>query len=163
VRLPIFCPRSDTYMKEIDLPHNQVALVDDEDYERCKNIKWHMGAKGYVMSNKGVYLHRFIMNTPKGLDTDHIKGNKLDNRKSKLRVATRSQNNVNKGKSSKNAKSSKFKGVCWDKNRERWMAFTTYKNRFISFGRFDNELEAARIYNDKIIKYYKGFAKLNEV
>jgi hypothetical protein len=139
---------------------NNKILLDKNDYEQLKDISWHIGAKGYVMSNNNLYLNRVIMKTPKGMDTDHINGNKLDNRKQNLRIATRTQNNLNKGKQSTKA-SSKYKGVGWDKNRSLWMSFTTIKNKFKSFGRFKTEKEAAIKYNQEIIKYYGGFAKLN--
>lgn len=143
------------------LLHNKKVLLDKLDFERLKDIDWHLGAKGYVMSNKNDYLHRVIMATPKGMDTDHINGNKLDNRRQNLRVCTRSQNNLNKGKFGN--KTSKFKGVGWDKNRNLWMAFTTYKNKFKSFGRFKTQKEAAIKYNQEIINYYGEFARLNNI
>jgi hypothetical protein len=94
-------------MKELALKHGRVALVDDEDYERCIKHKWHLTAAGYVKKGRGggvffvkghryeypaVTLHRFVLHKeiPTTLDIDHIDGNPLNNQKSNLRVMTRS-------------------------------------------------------------------------
>lgn len=78
---------------------NKIAetIVDAEDIDRVKNIKWKLSASGYAMNtpkNKpNKHLSRLIL----GVDTfvDHINGNTLDNRKCNLRVATKSQNQMN--------------------------------------------------------------------
>lgn len=46
----------------------------------------------YLMNDKRQYIHRVIMNAPKGMVVDHINHNTLDNRKSNLRVVTNSEN-----------------------------------------------------------------------
>jgi len=46
--------------------------------------------------NKGVLLHRFVMNAPKGTVVDHIFHDSSDNRKSQLRVCTNAENCQNK-------------------------------------------------------------------
>lgn len=90
--------------KQILLSQDQVAVVDDEDYDYLLSLgKWTFHSQGYayrwdrtVTPNKCLLMHRVIMNTPEGKDTDHINGNKLDNRKDNLRAVSRTLNNYNK-------------------------------------------------------------------
>ena len=91
-------------MKEIPLAQGKVALVDDEDFEEMSKVTWHLVkshntcyAHGYIKhsSKKMVYMHRLILKTPEDMDTDHINGNGLDNRKENLRVVTHCENQRN--------------------------------------------------------------------
>lgn len=102
-------------MKEIQLNKDQVALVDDDEFERVNAFKWHAtwnkDTRSFyarrTINNKGkfttILMSRFIMNTPKGLTCDHINHNTLDNRKSNLRNCTPSQNSLNRRTRADNA------------------------------------------------------------
>lgn len=140
-------------MKLIPLSKGEYGRVDDEDFERLNQHKWFISANGYAVRNREdwktnpglIRMHRVIMNTPEGLDTDHRNGNKLDNRKRNLRICTRSQNNANIRKY-KN-KSSTYKGVCWDKSRKKWLVSLKQGYNQIHIGRFDSEIHAAMAYD----------------
>lgn len=147
-------------MKEIILKSGEKALVDDEDYELLNKFKWQYQL-GYAVRNIKVYMHRDIIKTEEGLETDHINGNKLDNRKENLRKVTQSQNQANR-KKGKN-KSSIYKGVIWHKRRNHWLAQITINRKKIYLGSFNNEIDAAKAYNEAAIKYFGEFARLNEV
>ena len=94
---------------KIKLTQNKIAIIDDSDYEKVKDHKWWA-----IKANKGVFyavgkklgkrvwMHRILGNTPKGMFTDHINGDGLDNRKCNLRVATHSLNMRNKALSKNN-------------------------------------------------------------
>jgi len=56
-------------------------------------------------------LHRLILNAPKEFDVDHIHHNTLDNRKSEIRLATKSQNQTNRLGAQVNNTSSGIRGV----------------------------------------------------
>src|SRR4030066_2184242 len=112
-------------MKEIKLTRGKVAIVDDEDYEWINQWKWHCNGQGYAERHCDIpgkrtmiKMHRLILNTPNGMETDHINHNRLDNRKSNLRVRTRSQNAINTPIRSSNT--SGKKGVDWKKNVGKW-------------------------------------------
>ena len=80
------------------------AIIDIEDVELCKKYKWHIKRDrrtSYAISNgeSRVFLHRLVMNYSGNDDVDHINRNGLDNRKSNLRIVTRSANIMNQDES----------------------------------------------------------------
>ena len=90
------------------------VLVDDEDLELIKPFSWFANAKNYVQGTKyrGVkkvrhYLHRLIMNPPAHLQIDHINKDRLDNRRSNLRIVTRQENQYGKKSSNDHNKTGK--------------------------------------------------------
>lgn len=110
-------------------------IFDEDDRSIVGSHNWYVNKGGYAIhrTRKGtIRLHRLINNTPDGLDTDHINGNKLDNRRSNLRTVTRSQNMFNVDRTN----------VCWDKERNRWI--THLGRKFI--GRYDTKEEAIKAY-----------------
>lgn len=125
-------------MKEVRLYKDKgVALVDDEDFERVSQYKWHIdrGYAAMTISGKGImYMHRFINNTPKGMSTDHINRNKLDNRRSNLRTCTQRENNTNMKLRGDNT--SGHRGVTWHKNDKRWQAQINIQGRLLYLGQY---------------------------
>lgn len=100
---------------------NQVILIDSEDFERCKSVSWCVDNVGYAngcYKRKTVRMHRFILNAPKGFEVDHINHNRLDNRKSNLRIVTHQENqhNLAIGKSN----TSGYKGVYYNIAHNKW-------------------------------------------
>lgn len=138
-----------------DINYNEKAraLIDLDDIEKCKPYKWVYRNDGYVsakINNKGVKLHRFIANTPKGKHTDHINRNRLDNRKSNLRICSQSENNLNKGNYKNN--SSGRKGI---KIKDgKYEAALKYKKVKYYLGFFDKFEDAVKAREEAEIKYY---------
>ena len=70
------------------------AIIDIEDVDKVNFTSWYLDKNGYVVSkckqtkNKGIYLHRLILNAEKMDVVDHINHNTLDNRKENLRLCT---------------------------------------------------------------------------
>lgn len=143
--------------KLIPLTKGKFAKVDNEDFDRVKEICWRYSC-GYAGSFD-IQMHRFIMNTPKGMHTDHINHDTLDNRKSNLRICTHQENLMNQ--SNQMFKTSKYKGVFWDKARCKWRAEIVFNNKSIYLGRFENEINAAMSYNKKAIELFGEFANVN--
>ena len=95
------------------------ALIDLEDIDKVKDLKWYMDSRRYAFNGKKrILLHRLVMDCPKGIEVDHIYHNPLDNRKSQLRYATSSQQKMNTKIRCDN--SSGHRGVYYDKSRNTW-------------------------------------------
>jgi len=149
--------------KEILLTQGKVAIVDDEDYELVSQWTWsanHSKKRWYAIRKQlPRHMHTLIMGSPKGLDVDHKDRNGLNNVRSNLRLATRSQNMMNHGKQSNNV--SGYKGVIWDKEREKWRAQTKTNGKFIVIGRYKTAEEAARAYDKFVRTIFGDFAWIN--
>jgi len=144
------------------------ALVDRDDLHLVEGHTWsllrgHTG-KLYAYASGTVYMHRLIAQTPAGMETDHINGDGLDNRRSNLRHATASQNRANTGKPARpdgSRHSSRFKGVSWDRSRGRWQAKITVNGLCRNLGRYDYEESAAAAYDRAALAAWGEFAYLN--
>jgi len=150
----------------IALPNGLETIIDSEDYNLVKTLRWHLTGWGYVQwSNKRmgkfILLHRLIMNAPIGMEVDHINQNKLDNRRCNLRVVTRQQNECNKPIGCTNT--SGYKGVSYH-NRDRvWRAKIRDNGREIYIGAYKTPVDAAIAYNKKAIEINGEYAFLNNV
>lgn len=160
-------------MKRINLTQNKVAIVDDQDYDWLSRRKWyaHKGTHGYyaVRNSKKcegkkhlIRMHRAIMGLQYGdkQEIDHINHNGLDNRRCNLRVCTHRQNGYNQ--TSKTG-SSKYKGVSWYKPYKKWESYIDTNGKRQKLGYFDNEIDAAKAYNDKAKELFGEFACLNKI
>jgi hypothetical protein len=107
-------------------------------------------------------IHRLIMNPSGKQMVDHIDGNRLDNRKKNLRICYSHENSWNRATYTFE-KTSKYKGVCLNQTRKKWVAGITCKGVHYHLGYFDNEEDAARAYNGKAIELQGAFAMLNKV
>lgn len=155
---------------EIELANGNIAKVDAEDYERVSAIHWHIDDAGYVRTNiwsdgkksSAPRMHRFVLQEiDSKTHIDHINGDKLDNRKSNLRACSGSSNAMNRGKQNNN--SSGYKGVIFDKSRDKWRAEICFEGNRKYLGRFNTVEEAAIAYNDAALIYHGEFANINEV
>ena len=111
-------------------------------------------------SERTVYMHRWIMNAPKGMVVDHINHNGLDNRKENLRFATNAENS-RYARKTKNKFSSNYKGVHYIKKVKRWRAMITFEGKTIYVGQYKDEISAAKAYDRAAKKYFVEFACLN--
>ncbi len=151
--------------KRIKLSYGKYAIVDAEDYDRLSQYKWcavqkprTCYAKTFDLDGAILSMHRVVANAPKGLFVDHINHNGLDNRKSNLRLCTKKQNNRNLRPY---GKTSRYKGVHWDKGSNKFRAKITYNGKSIHLGRFVNEDDAAKAYDKKARELFGEFAYLN--
>lgn len=154
-------------MKEIQLTQCKTALVDDDMFEELNKWKWCTGRDWNTFyahrhggkingKQKNIIMHRVIMNAPFNMVVDHKDGNGLNNQRSNLRVCTQSQNMMNRGKQNNNK--SGYKGVSWEKHRNKWKAQTYINKKHVNLGRFDTKEEAYKVYCDVCEKYHGEFA-----
>lgn len=151
-------------------------IIDLQDLELVKKFSWYplehndkytsvQGSSSRKINGvKKSYtfrLHRYLMNMKDPLIlVDHEDRNPLNNRRSNLRICNRSQSSWNTGNFSSN-KSSKYKGVTFNKARQKWVAQLSINNWPKGLGYFNSEKEAAEAYNEGVLKYRDNFAFTN--
>jgi len=153
------------------------ALIDDDDYDKLSNYIWRItntgyanrkyksGEKGYKNHHhRKITMHREIMKCSSG-QIDHINRNRLDNRKSNLRICSQRINCFN---SPTRIATSKFRGVYFDKfcnnKNKRWIAQINISvGKRKNLGYFGTEVDAAKIYNKTATELLGEFANLNKV
>jgi hypothetical protein len=81
---------------------------------------------------KTIRLHRIVAETPTSMVTDHLNHDRLDNRKSNLRVCIQASNAKNR--------STADRGYCWDKSKDEWIVRIGRK----FYGRYELEQDAIR-------------------
>jgi hypothetical protein len=144
--IPMGGKRGEGLFAKIDV--GDLALVGDHNKKWCLNGHDYAQARSKLLG-KQVRMHRVIMDYPAPpLEIDHINKDRLDNRRTNLRVVTRSTNQRNRSSGKKVGSSSKYQGVCWSKNKNKWEAkikLPTGKDKYL--GRFFSEEEAARAYD----------------
>ncbi len=131
------------------------CIIDIDDVERCKNVGiWSITKDGYVMNCKtGIYIHRLVMNCPDNMEVDHIYHNLLDNRKSKLRISTSSQQKMNTKRRKDN--SSGNRGIYYDESRNTWNININFNDKHYR-KRFKNKSDAI---NERNKIYELGFGE----
>ncbi|GAC1502054.1 MAG: hypothetical protein NVS1B10_06640 [Candidatus Saccharimonadales bacterium] len=157
------------------------VLIDEQDAPLYDSKRWYIkddntdprhnqhfyaihrpGRAGRARGEKTLRLHRAILNAPAGLEVDHINGNGLDNRRINLRLATAGQNRLNQRKTRVQT-TSVYKGVSFQDNR--WCAEISHKNGSnrarMRLGRYVNEADAAKAYDEAASKLFGEFASVN--
>jgi hypothetical protein len=145
----------------LKLTRNRYALIDTSDYLSINSHRWYasehkVGLSNYVLcgitlqsGKRGILsIHRLLTNAPLGLVVDHINGNGLDNRRENLRVVTHRENMQN----IHTPKSSRYPGVTWDKERQKWIVHIRKNRKGFYLGRFADEEMAAKAYRDAVVR-----------
>lgn len=161
-------------MAIINLSQNKIAIVDDADFDYLNQWKWHARLHSgiwYAVRTERIKgtkkrltfrMHRVILGlTDSTVFCDHKDHDGLNNQRSNLRVATRSQNARNKT-SARNSTSS-YLGVFWHAQQKRWRAKIYIDKKYIHLGNFKNEKDAAEAYNKRALAAYGKFANLNVI
>jgi hypothetical protein len=156
-------------MKEIPLTQGKVALVDDQDFENLSKHKWYAleydhtfyaarnvtGADG---NQTRVRMHRELLGlTDPEIEGDHKDCDGLNNQRHNLRKASRADNKRNTRKRTDNT--SGFKGVCWDKQNNKWRAMIRVGGKLLNLGRYQSAEDAQSVYWEAAKKFHGEFAR----
>lgn len=130
-------------MKKIDISTKKYpgtfALVDDRDFGHLSQYKWRRNRDGYALRSVVggvVFMHRAVNNTTEGYETDHLNGDKLDNRRSNLKTVTHGRNMWN----------TKRPNVSYHKSNKRWRARIGVGGKSVFLGWFSSKEAALEAY-----------------
>ena len=157
----------------IPLTQGKYAIVDIEDYKWLMRWKWCARREknifyaarherffgGKKKRRRTIFMHRMILNTPKGLQSDHENHNGIDNRKCNLRTCNAGENCRNRLPSRRGT--SWYKGVYFKKVLGKFGAQIMLNGKTIHLGYYKSEIEAAKAYDAKAIELFGEFACLN--
>ena len=172
-----------TLRVRVKADHFVDVMVDDDDYEAFSSYAWRLFGAGYVGRKvyshfkdgksyyKMCYMHRLVTGAKEGQQVDHINQDKLDNRRSNLRLCSASENGCNKAsQETRNGAptTSSYKGVRRANPKtgmksKVWIAEIRKDGRAHSLGYFATEIEAANAYNEAAKELHGEFASLNSV
>jgi len=136
-----------------------VTVIDSEDIPRIRAFRWCVRGDGNNLvvqsSVMGFYMHRLIMSFPVGGVIDHADGNTLNNTKANLRIATHSQNAMNRSLAINNKLG--VKGVSLYRGKYRTQIFV--KGTPVFIGDFESIEEASLCYMLASVEYFGEFAR----
>lgn len=143
----------------------QIAVIDAGDYQKIADYKWTLNNYGYAaarIEKQRVLLHRMVMPPcPAGYEIDHIDRDRLNNKKSNLRVVSRGQNTMNRPGDV--GCTSQYKGVCWSHKKQKYVAQIAKEGKHYFIGHYDSEIMAAKAYNKVANKLFGKYGWLNDV
>lgn len=116
------------------------------------------------LKQKYYLVHRVIWEMvhgpiPDGCEIDHKDTDPANNAVSNLRLASRTANCQNRSKQSNNR--SGYKGVCWNKGKNKWHAQIWDNGKKVHVGYFTDVLVAAAAYAKAAEQYHGTFARTN--
>jgi hypothetical protein len=159
-------------MKEIPLTQGKFAKVDDEDFDALNAYRWHVSSTGYAVRNVPhptgarrqtlLGMHRSIAGLEFGdsRNIDHIDGDRLNNQRKNLRIATFAENTRNKRRHANNMTG--FKGVSWRKDVGKFWARIGKGKKNISLGFFDDAASAHEAYKKAAKDMFGEFASAGD-
>lgn len=144
----------------IPLSNGSTAVCDEDRFAAVSKYSWRLDRNGYPcakIKDFTIRLHSFLYKNQGQID--HVNGSKVDNRSCNLRFVNHCQNRVNVGKK-KNTKN-KFKGITFNKRKNKWQAQIGHNYKNITIGSFDSQEDAAKAYDKKAQELYGEYARLN--
>lgn len=141
-------------VKSIFLQDGEEIFIDDEDYERVNQHIWHKSFNGnhrMIMNNDSKHLANFILKK----SFQMIKNNDF------TRKNLTTNGNASRWQKARFNNSSKYKGVSWDKESNKWYAKIRIGEKVRSLGRYNDENKAAMAYNNAVNEYWDGQGYLN--
>lgn len=166
LQLPVYNSTRNNILIYLDI------LVDSEIFNEIKDLCWRLrydcgSWRVYrIHKHKTEFLHNFIWKhykmpvLLKGYTLDHLNHNPLDNRLENLKA--KSQQDQTRNTRPRLNCTSKFKGVHWKKDKNKWASKIYDKNLGnIFLGYYSDEIEAAKAYDKKAKEIWLDKAYLN--
>lgn len=163
-RRPYWSDEHQCYL--VPLTRGHFAKVDAEDIPVVEGrlwraAKWRSGWYAVRSVNRStIPMHRAIMHPLEVMVVDHINGNGLDNRRDNLRIATASQNLMNR-RGAQAGNRSGYIGVHWHKATGKWRAAVKTAGASVDVGFFEDKEAAAHARDSAAIEMHGEFASLN--
>lgn len=159
---------------EVELHENVWSKFDKEDLAQVEKHVCNVSVQGYVVTcseGKLVKLHNLILSHSPSMDStvDHISRDKLDNRKSNLRIATRRTQSINK--KIRTVNNSGTIGVHLNEGRNLYWTATwndengAFQRKYFSVSKYGNEgaktlAIAHRKHIEETLPHYKEALKV---
>ncbi len=164
--------------RRIPLTQGKYAIVDAVDYDYLNQWSWQVirhpiknspdlcyarrtqriGKRKY--NKKRMFrMHQEVarrMGLPQDRKYDHRDHDGLNNCRSNIRLCTLRQNQWNRRK--EKDLTSRYKGVCWEKQTNKWRATIIYNGKQITLGRFISEYQAHLAYCEAAKLLFGEFA-----
>lgn len=143
-------------VKSIFLQDGEEIFVDDEDYGRVSQHTWHKSFNGnhrMIMNGESKHLVTFILENAFQMNKNN------DFTRNNLRI----DGNKMRWSKARSTSSSRYKGVSWAKDRNKWSAKIRVDGKIKSLGHYIDEDEAARVYNRAVINFLGGDGYLNVI
>lgn len=158
------CPIVDGRIARVHLGKAFWMTIDAEDLDRVVSVsswRWSESRRevNRVSRNRTIIFTRWLLDPADGVWVDHRNGNRLDNRRENLRLATPSENCRNSAMCRRTTRSSQFKGVFWIARLSKWSAQIRVGKRHL--GVFLSEIDAALAYDVAARAHFGEFACVN--
>jgi hypothetical protein len=139
-------------------------IISDNRWHDCMQYSWSKIKQYFATTIEGKTrkIHHYIMGiSGDEILVDHIDHNPKNNKDDNLRLSNSVNNNHNRTK--KPNASSKYFGVSFNKQRNKFYASIKKEGKYYKLGSFENEITAALAYNIKAKELYCDFANLNKI
>lgn len=154
-------------MKEINLTQKKKTIIDDCDSEAVTQHQWYAQktknnfyATASIKDSVGtrrVYLHRFLLQPPKGYTVIHKDGNGLNNRRDNLEICKLGQAPRRTSKSPQNP----YRGVHFVESTYCYKAVITVDGQSTYLGSFLTAEDAAHARDEEAFRQWGADARLN--
>lgn len=130
-----------------------LTVIDLEDLGKTLEVApWYVSDRGYAVKktrlrgkNVNYRLHRVLTDALPTYQVDHVNGNRLDNRKSNLRMVTQRMNTWNRTVGIKHSVYASLpRGVTYDKQRDKFVARKAVFKRFDTLKQATDFMEEER-------------------
>ena len=143
---------------------NQYIKVDDEDYHRINQFKWHINTN-YISTRALAYVNGKKITLPyfiTGVENSYQKVKNLDFTRNNIGI---DENKYRYRKPQRNS-SSQYKGVRLMKSKSGkylWISTISVDNERVHLGSYQTEKEAAKAYNEAVFEYWGGNGYINDI